>query len=460
MNITVLSGSPKGEQSVTLQYTLFLQKKFPQHAFRFRHVAQQINALERDPAAFQAALDDVKSADAVMWAFPLYYMLVHGSYKRFIELIWERQAQSVFAGKYATAISTSVHFYDHTAHNYMQAICDDLDMRYLAGYSAKMNDLTIEAERQNFLRFAEQTFAAITAKQPTVKAYAPISPPTAAYRSATEVRPAQAGNRRIVIVTDRCDEQTNLGQMVSRMKAAFGGKADIVDLSALDMKGGCLGCIRCGYDNTCVWDGKDGHRECYVSRVQPADVLIFAGTMRDRYLSARWKTFFDRTFFRGHTPSLMGKQIGCLISGALRQNQNLREILQAHAELEQCNLTGIVSDESGDAAEIDAQIDRLAAQAIWCAERGYRAPQTFLGLGGHLIFRDMIWGFGRFFFQADHRFYKAHRLYDFPQKDLKARLLHVLGFVVMKIPALRRRFYTKEMIPGMVRGLQKVVAEA
>ena len=88
MNITVLSGSPKGEQSVTLQYTLFLQKKFPQHAFRFRHVAQQINALERDPAAFQAALDDVKSADAVMWAFPLYYMLVHGSYKRFIELIW------------------------------------------------------------------------------------------------------------------------------------------------------------------------------------------------------------------------------------------------------------------------------------------------------------------------------------------------------------------------------------
>jgi hypothetical protein len=55
---------------------------------------------------------------------------VHGNYKRFIELITERGVQDAFAGKYTATLSTSIHFYDHTAHNYMHAVCDDLNMKY------------------------------------------------------------------------------------------------------------------------------------------------------------------------------------------------------------------------------------------------------------------------------------------------------------------------------------------
>ena len=42
----------------------------------------------------------------------------HSNYKRFIELIFERHQEQVFAGKYTASLSTSIHFYDHTTHNY------------------------------------------------------------------------------------------------------------------------------------------------------------------------------------------------------------------------------------------------------------------------------------------------------------------------------------------------------
>jgi len=93
MKITVLNGSPKGEQSVTMQYVHFIRKKFPQHELHILNIAQRIKTLEKDERAFQAALDEIRASEGVLWAFPLYHCLVHGNYKRFIELVWERSVQ-------------------------------------------------------------------------------------------------------------------------------------------------------------------------------------------------------------------------------------------------------------------------------------------------------------------------------------------------------------------------------
>lgn len=122
MKIAVLNGSPKGNLSVTLQYVHFIQKKFPQHEMRIFNVAQQIRAIEKEEKTFQEIMEEIKSSDGVLWAFPLYYLLVSSQYKRFIELIWEKKAEGVFKNKYAAVLSTSIHFFDHTAHNYINAI--------------------------------------------------------------------------------------------------------------------------------------------------------------------------------------------------------------------------------------------------------------------------------------------------------------------------------------------------
>jgi NAD(P)H-dependent FMN reductase len=106
----------------------------------------------------------VKKSDGVIWAFPLYVFLVCSQYKRFIELISERGAQKAFAGKYVTALSTSVHFFDNTAHNYIRGICDDLDMKYVEPSSGH-GRYKIDNMRRILIKWAENFFAAIDQKR-------------------------------------------------------------------------------------------------------------------------------------------------------------------------------------------------------------------------------------------------------------------------------------------------------
>ncbi|GAK56994.1 predicted iron-sulfur flavoprotein [Candidatus Vecturithrix granuli] len=460
MKITVLNGSPKGDQSVTMQYVHFLQKKFPQHELKIVNITHRINKFEKDEQAFQEVITEVASSDGVLWAFPLYVMLVAAGYKRFIELIWERKAQEAFKDKYAAIIATSIHFYDHTALNYIHGICDDLNMKYVDAFSAEMLDLTREPQRQKFLLFAENYFDAIEHARPTFKAYPPVNAQSFTYTPGSSETRIDAGNKKVIIVADIEDEQSNLAKMVARVQQAFSGKAEIHNLRQLDMKGGCLGCIRCGYDNTCVWEGKDEYIDFYRNTVQTADILIFAGNIHDRYLSSRWKMFFDRSFFNGHVPTLGGKQIGWILSGPLSQLANLRQILEAYTELQPANLVDIVSDECADSSQIDARLEALAANLVRLTEKQYVMPTTYLGVGGAKIFRDGIWGRMRIVFQADYKYYKAHGAFDdFPQKDYVGRLLALVVPPLLKIPAFRKRVYTQEMIPGMLRPYKKVLEQ-
>ena len=122
MKILVLNGSPKGDLSVTMQFVAFLAKMNPQHNLKIINIAQQIRHIEHDGHKFDEVMAEIETADGVLWAFPLYVFLVHSHYKRFIELIFERNKTEVFRGKYTVVFSTSIHFFDHTAHQYMREI--------------------------------------------------------------------------------------------------------------------------------------------------------------------------------------------------------------------------------------------------------------------------------------------------------------------------------------------------
>ena len=76
MKIVVLNGSPKGDQSVTMQYILYVQKKIPKHEYKILNVAQKIKLLEKNDQKFQEIMDEIKASDGVIWGFPLYVMLI------------------------------------------------------------------------------------------------------------------------------------------------------------------------------------------------------------------------------------------------------------------------------------------------------------------------------------------------------------------------------------------------
>jgi multimeric flavodoxin WrbA len=456
MKIAVLNGSPKGKTSVTMQYVHFIQKAFPQHELTIIDIAQRIKKIEKDEQTFQDIIEQIRSSDGVLWAFPLYILHVHGNYKRFIELVWEKSAEDVFKGRYAATLSTSIHYFDHTAHNYMQAICDDLDMKYVGAFSAEMRDLLQEENQVKLTTFADGFFRAIKKKTPTMRSYPPVISRDFEYVAGQVRNLVSPSEKKIVLVTDAQPHQTNLIRMIERFRVAFSQGINVINLYDVDIKGGCLGCLKCGYDNACAYAGKDGFIDFYDAELKTADIIIFAGAIQDRYLSSRWKTFFDRSFFNTHTPSLMEKQFGFIISGPLSQNANLCEILEAWVELQYSHLAGFVTDEYGDSVEIDGLLQSLAERVVWFAERDYVKPRTFLGIGGLKVFRDDIWGRLRTVFQADHKAYERLGIYDFPQRDIGTRVLNAVMSLLLRLPGFRKGFES-QMKRGMIRQHQKVL---
>jgi len=459
MKIVVLNGSPKGDLSITLQYVLLIRKKFPEHQFKVFNISQEIRKLEKDESAFKEVIDEVRASDGVLWAFPLYFLLVHSHYKRFIELVFERGVGEAFRHKHTASLSTSIHFFDHTAHNYINAICDDLDMRYVGAFSPHFHDMVKEEERERLILFARHFFQAIETKAVTPKSFAPLVRSSFEYRPGPAQVPVPVGDKKVVILTDCEKGQVNLERMVEKVTQSSRGQAEVVNLHDVDIKGGCLGCLQCGYDSRCAYGSKDGYMEFFNSKVKTADVLVLAGAIKDRYLSSRWKMFFDRSFFNTHMPVLTGKQVGFVISGPLMQIPNLREILEAWAEGQQANVVGFVTDECEGSAELDALLQGLAGQLVQLAVEGYKKPITYLSAGGRKIFRDEIWGNLRFVFQADHRFYASHGVYDFPQKKYKMRAVVAVMMLLTRIPRFREEIRRRTKVE-MVKPYQKIVERA
>ena len=453
MKIIVLNGSPKGDVSVTMQYVAYMQKKFPAHEFLFSPVAHDIRKIEKDDAMFSSIIDGVRSADLVLWAFPLYFMLVSSQYKRFIELIFERHAEDAFSGKYAASLSTSIHFFDQTAHNYIHAVCDDLGMQYCGFYSADMMDLLTKGERNRFEKFATLLFATVLDHLPVQREHAPVVWSSWSYTPGTAPEPVGIGGKNVVILTDSDDSTTNLGKMTSRLRQIFSGNVELVNLHDLNIRGGCLGCCQCGYDNTCVYT--DDYRDFYTNTLGIADIIVIAGTVHDRYLSSTWKQFFDRSFFKGHTPGLKGKQIGFVIEGPLQQLPCLKEALTAWADNGRCQAL-FITDEGKDSPKLDSLLVGMATRLIRSAETGYIPPHTFYAVGGHKIFRDGIYGGMRLAFQADYQYYKEHGLFDFPHQDIRTRLFNTVFSLLIKIPSIRKRIFAN-MKHHMIQPFESVL---
>lgn len=202
--------------------------------------------------------------------------------------------------------------------------------------------------------------------------------------------------------------------------------------------------------------GNNDDIEKVYAKIKEYEIIVFAGEIKDRYLSARWKMFVDRRFYKTHQPHFTGKQIGYLISGPLSQIHNLKEILQANTELDGANLVGILTDEYEISKEIDERMEAFAQNLVECSVKRYIRPQTFLGIGGMKIFRDDIWGRLRFVFQGDHRYYKKHGIYDFPQKEYITRIVNLIMITLTKIPPIKKNI-RQNMKKFMIRSHQEVL---
>ena len=444
MKILVLNGSPKGKNSITLQTVLYLQKLHPEHTFQFLHVGQKIKALEKDFSSIGPAVAD---ADLLLFSYPVYTFIAPCQLHRFVELL--KQSGISMTGKYATQISTSKHFYDVTAQRYIQDNCQDLGLKYISGLSADMDDLLSDKGRREASDFFD--YLCWSKEQDS---YLPFPAPQlpAAHAPVTVPQCAEEKNGDVVIITDCLPEDQQLQRMIARFQAVLPRKTRVFNIRDFHFNGGCLGCFGCAVSGKCVH--KDGFDSYLRDNLQTAQAMVYAFSIQDHSMGSAFKMYDDRQFCNGHRTVTMGMPVGYLISGSYSQEFNLQMIVEGRAQVGSNFLAGVATDE----ADPNTQIDRLAANLDYALNKNYVQPQNFYGVGGMKIFRDLIW-LMQGMMRADHKFYKAHGQYDFPQKQWPKMLAMYLVGSMIASPKLKAKIGGK-MTEGMLAPYQKVLNEA
>lgn len=443
MNILILNGSPAGKNSITLYTMKFLQKHFPKYRYEVLHVGQSIKKYEKDFSECKAAL---ARADLIVFCYPVYTFLVPAQLHRFIELM---KAEGMdFSDKYATQVSTSKHFYDMTAHRFIEENCADLGLRYLKGLSADMDDLTTAKGRKEATEWFRFSLWSMR------HGYCEPSPLVQTKKARVKVRAvkkaeplARQKSGKIVIVTDygedACDDA--LKALIEAFCKKMPMQTQVVNIRTFPFAGGCLGCFRCAADGTCIY--KDRFDVFLRENIQSADAIVYAYTIRDHSMGSRFKMYDDRQFCNGHRTVTMGKPVGYLVNGNLAAEPNVQTVMQARAQVGGNFLAGIITDVS--------QAEQMAATLCYAVEHHYVPPRDFYGVGGLKIFRDLIYQM-QGLMREDHRFYKKHGFYDFPQKRI-GRIVGMYAVGAMMNNEKIRKKAGSKMTEGMVMPYEQVL---
>ncbi len=434
MKILVLNGSPKGEKSVTLQTVLYLEKRFPSHAFEFLNIGQKIKAFEKD---FSKAEIELRDADMILFAYPVYTFIAPFQMHRFIELLKEHAID--ISGKYIAQLTTSKHFYDITAHKYIEENSYDLGLKYLGGLSADMDDLQTEKGQKEADSFFIKLLFDIEHNiyTTTKTGFGLLKSDTGADNYTPKALPvAKTGTKDVVIVSNASDDDENLNNMIQDFQNLSSHPVRVVNIRNYPFAGGCISCFRCNISGKCIY--KDGFDDYLRSNIQNADALFFAFTIKDHYTHSSFKCYDDRQFCNGHRSVTHGKMTGYLISGDYQNETNVKMIVEAKSDVSGMYLCGVATDEH----DTYQSILNLAQTLDFAFENHLQRPQSFYGVGGSKIFRDLVY-LMQGFMQADHKFYAENGVYDFPQNKKKMIFGMKLLGLVMKIPSVQREMYGK-----------------
>ena len=454
MKVLVLAGSPKGEKSVTMQYVRYLEKRYPEDLFAVRHIVPEAKALEADPRGFAALEEGMAQADLILWAFPVYFCCVHSRYKRFIELLFDRHAETCIKGRAAAVLTTSIHLHDDNAVTYMRGVIEDLGLHFVDSHTPAMRDLLKPKGQKALEQFYENTRQAVATGDHLSPTCGPRTVPSQPF-APVDLGTALHHKGTILVLTDTLEGNT--GALVGSFSSAFSQPPEVYTLADLGMLGPCMGCLHCGPSNRCTYEGKDRYTDFFRNKIAQADTIVLAGTLKDRFISSDWRQFFDRSFFLTHHQNLLwGKRFAFILSGNYSRMPALQSFIATYTEQWQCHLGGIVTDESGDSMQISKELLALARTLTRQLSSGYRRPASYAGVGGLRLFRDEIYGDLRIVFKADHRIYRRQGVYDFPNRNIPKRILVFLADWITRIPPIQRQF-TARMVDGMIQPYRKIL---
>ncbi len=439
MNIVVINGSPKGKYSITLQYIEYLKKHFNNHNFEILYVGKYIRKFE-NKNELDKAIKLIEESDLVIFSYPVYSAVAPYQLHRFIELIKENTNFNYFKNKLATQITTSKHFYDFTAHRYIEENCYDLGFKTLKGLSADMDDLLNSNGRKQLKDFFDYVLYSVEndlfRKEETIKTVRSF-----VYSLSSDIQKNKNVDKfDTLILTNYKSDDINLQNMISEFQSQYKYKTRVINIRDFKFSGGCLGCLNCASDGKCIY--KDNFETFLRDEIQTAGCIIYAATIKDHFIGTDFKLFNDRQFCEGHRTTTMGMPVGYILSGDYSKERNLINIIEGRCEVSNHFMLDVICDESLDNNIIASDIKKLASKTAYALENKITLPQNFLGVGGSKIFRDLIYITGGLM-REDHKFYKKHGFYDFPQKQFLQRLKMKFVGYLLSLPPVKKQMRGK-----------------
>lgn len=415
MEILILNGSPKGKNSVTLQTALYLEKRNPQHKFTYLHVAQKIKAYEKDRSEVKTAIE---KADFILWFYPVYTLLAPSQLHRFLELL---SLDSIsLKGKYTTQLTTSKHFFDTTAHQYVKENLLDLEANVLTGFSADMEDLLEEKGRTQVEAWFDKLFFDISIEHYEIGTK-PVTPTKKIPFQCTQTPQTKKTDKNIVVVTNLTEDDENLQNMIEEFIAYSSYNVTIKNVEKFPFQGGCIGCLRCSITSNCIYTDK--FEDFLRKEIQSAHAIVYAFTIKNHYTSSSFKCYDDRQFCNGHRSVTHGMPVGYIIAGEYSKESNLQTLVEARCEVGQVYLSGVATDEGDTSSEIK----KLSLSLDYALTHNMDKPANFYGVGGTKIFRDLVY-LMQGMMKADHKYYKENGIYDFPHNQKKKmRQMKMIG---------------------------------
>ena len=407
MRTTVFCGSPKGENSITLQTVRYLAAVFPADRFDVFSVVAASGGVGCDLDAVSRSLE---AADSVLVAYPVYSF---GVPSQLMQAVEELKASGLrFAGKFCTQLTTSMKVLDPLAHEWIRRNAVDMGMRTVPGLSAGQEDLPEERGRRDAVQFWRYFKAACRGELDAAP-------------------PADDADRfKTLILADLQPDDPELADMIGRFRDSYPYRTEICNVRDLALRGGCLGCLKCAPQGHCVY--ADGFEEEFRSRHMTADATVVAFSIRDHGIGSRLKRYFDRTYFNGHRAPEKRSSSGYLVNGDLSREPQLRTYLDSYTQFRHTRDCGICSSEDGDRG-----VKALAARMKYSLENDYLPPRNFYGEACITMFRDIVTEL-RGVMRADYRYFRDHGLLDFAENRTEKIKKSMQAGMLLSSPELQR----------------------
>jgi multimeric flavodoxin WrbA len=448
MKVLVLNGSPKGQNSVTLQYAKYLEKISTQNCldngFDFDYINVGKNVYSYSNAdKLQEVLDKISEADMLVVAYPVYTFLAPSQLHRFFEILDSNSVK--LTDKYVVQVTTSKRFYDVTAHQVVKDIVCHLEGKYVDGYSADMDDLLNDDLRAHFknwwdyvlYRVNNDIYESARDTETTHNTYLPTAEPV-----------AKTGGKKVVVVTDNTGN-SSLAGLISDFVNLCPYDVEVVDLKSQGPKSGCRGCLKCAQTGVCVI--KDGFSDLLNDKINKADAVIMAFEVVMHGISSTFKAYYDRQFVNGHRPVTAGQPTAYLVSGNYESESNLKTYVEAKSAVGGNLNCGVVCDQTATAKDVEQLVSKL----VYALDNKITPHKNFYEVGGMRIFRDMIW-IMRGIMKLDYDYYKKHNMLDFPQKKRGTMIAMKLVGKLMRSKAINKKM-PNMMEEGMLMPYKKIV---